>query len=124
MIIHFFFYIYTYIHSIECVSTSVVDNNIVFDVAKVATAATDVDGEVLRTDVGALVAPLDTDNTTVCNTSQGYSPMADEHQKQSSDTDGGQEAGQLEDDAEVDAEGDAGMIDGEIEPEVDLDPVS
>ncbi|KAM5551513.1 THO complex subunit 1 [Rosa sericea] len=92
---------------------------------QMATAATEVDGEGLRTDVGAFVAPLDTDNTaTVGNTSQGSSPMADEHQKQSSDTDGGQEAGQLEDDAEVDAEGDAGMIDGEMEPEVDLDAVS
>lgn len=91
---------------------------------KIATVASEIDGEGLRTDVGAFVAPLDTDNTaTVGNLSQGSSPMADEHQKQSSDTDGGQEAGQLEDDAEVDAEGDAGMIDGEMEAEVDLDPI-
>lgn len=53
------------------------------------------------------------------NISQGGTPTLDEHQKQSSDTDVAQEAGQLETDAEVEA----GMIDGETDAEVDLDAV-
>ena len=48
-------------------------------------------------------------------------PPLDENQKQSSDTDVGQEAGQ----SEADAEAEAGIIDGggETDAEVDLDAV-
>lgn len=46
-------------------------------------------------------------------------PTPDELQKQSSDTDVGQEAGQLEADAEIEA----GIIDGETDADVDLDAV-
>ncbi|CBI35083.3 uncharacterized protein LOC132254848 [Vitis vinifera] len=56
--------------------------------------------------------PMDTDVTAT-------TPTADENQKQSSDTDAGQEAGQ----SEADAEAEAGMIDGETDAEVDLDAV-
>lgn len=51
--------------------------------------------------------------------SQSGTPTPDEHQKQSPDTDGGQETGQLEADAEVEA----GTIDGETDAEVDLEAV-
>jgi len=50
---------------------------------------------------------------------QGGTTTPEELQKLSSDTDGGQEAGQLEADAEVEA----GMIDGETDADVDLDTV-
>ncbi|KAL6327594.1 hypothetical protein AAG906_021885 [Vitis piasezkii] len=63
-------------------------------------------------DLEASAAPMDTDVTAT-------TPTADENQKQSSDTDAGQEAGQ----SEADAEAEAGMIDGETDAEVDLDAV-
>lgn len=50
---------------------------------------------------------------------QGGTPTPDELQKQGSDTDVGQEAGQLEADADVEA----GIIDGETDADVDLDAV-
>lgn len=50
------------------------------------------------------------------NISQGGSPIPDENQKQSSDTDV-PEAGQLEPDAEVDQ----GMIDGDADADADVD---
>lgn len=67
---------------------------------------------------------MDTDATAATGSmSQGGSPTADEHQKQSSDTDGQEAAGQSEPDADVEA----GMVDGEAEmeadTEVDLDAV-
>ncbi|KAL6328107.1 hypothetical protein AAG906_033389 [Vitis piasezkii] len=63
-------------------------------------------------DLEASAAPMDADVTAT-------TPTADENQKQSSDTDAGQEAGQ----SEADAEAEAGMIDGETDAEVDLDAV-
>ena len=87
--------------------------------AKIATPASEVDGEGIRADLEASAAQMDTDATATGNISQGGTPTPDEHQKQSSDTDVGQEAGQLEADAEVEA----GMIDGETDAEVDLDAV-
>lgn len=57
---------------------------------------------------------------TTVSTSQGGTPTPEELQKQSPDTDVGQEAGQLEADGEVEA----GMIDGETDAEVDLEAVS
>jgi THO complex subunit 1 len=64
---------------------------------------------------------MDTDVTaTTGSISQSGTPTPDEHQKQGSDMDGGQEAGQLE---EADAEAEAGMIDGETDAEVDLEAV-
>ncbi|RVW92952.1 THO complex subunit 1 [Vitis vinifera] len=65
-----------------------------------------------RVDLEASAAPMDTDVTAT-------TPTAEENQKQSSDTDAGQEAGQ----SEADAEAEAGMIDGETDAEVDLDAV-
>ena len=68
----------------------------------------------------ASAAPMDTDGTAATgNNSQGDTPTPDEHLKQSPDPDVGQEAGQLEADAEVEA----GMIDGETDPEAELDHV-
>ena len=87
--------------------------------AKIATPASEVDGEGIRADLEASAAQMDVDATATGNISQGGTPTPDEHQKQSSDTDNGQEAGQLEADAEVEA----GMIDGETDAEVDLDAV-
>ncbi|RXH76131.1 hypothetical protein DVH24_019019 [Malus domestica] len=79
-----------------------------------ATPASELDGEASGT-------PMDTDTIAAAgNMSQGGSPIPDEHQKQSSDADVGQEGGQLEADAEVEVE--AGMLDGE-DAEADLDPV-
>ncbi|GMY22806.1 THO complex subunit 1 [Fagus crenata] len=86
---------------------------------QIATPASEVDGEGIRADLEASAAQMDTDATATGNISQGGTPTPDEHQKQSSDTDVGQEAGQLEADAEVEA----GMIDGETDAEVDLDAV-
>ncbi|XP_050123644.1 THO complex subunit 1 [Malus sylvestris] len=78
-----------------------------------ATPASELDGEASGT-------PMDTDTIAAAgNMSQGGSPIPDEHQKQSSDADVGQEGGQLEADAEVEVE--AGMLDGE-DAEADLDP--
>ncbi|XP_030966245.1 THO complex subunit 1-like isoform X2 [Quercus lobata] len=86
---------------------------------QIATPASEVDGEGIRADLEASAAQMDVDATATGNISQGGTPTPDEHQKQSSDTDNGQEAGQLEADAEVEA----GMIDGETDAEVDLDAV-
>ena len=79
---------------------------------KIATPASEIDGEGTRVDLEASAVPMDTDVTAT-------TPIADENQKQSSDTDVGQEAGQ----SEADAEAEAGMIDGETDAEVDLDAV-
>ncbi|XP_061357098.1 THO complex subunit 1 [Gastrolobium bilobum] len=84
---------------------------------QIVTPAAEIDGEVIRTD--ATETPMEFDAATVPGT-QGGTPTPDELQKQSSDTDGGQEAGQLEADAEVEA----GIIDGETDADVDLDAVS
>lgn len=79
---------------------------------KIATHASEIDGEGTSVDLEASVAPMDTDVAAA-------TPPADENQKQSSDTDVGQEAGQ----SEADAEAEAGIIDGETDAEVDLDAV-
>ena len=85
---------------------------------KTATPASEIDVEGGRADLEASAAPMDTDATiTTGNISHGGSP--DEQQKQGSDTDGGQEPGQIE----ADAETEAGLIDGEADAEVDLDAV-
>lgn len=69
----------------------------------------------------AFAAPMDTDVTSATgNNSQDGTPTPDEREKQSPDTDNGQEAGQLEADAEV---VEAGMIDGETDPEAESDNV-
>lgn len=87
---------------------------------KIATPVSEID-EGIRPDLEASAMPMDAETTTgTGNTSLGGSPMPDEQQKQSSDTDAGQETGQLEADAEVGA----GMIDGEPDTEVDLDPTT
>jgi len=74
------------------------------------------DGDGIRTDTTA--TPMEFDGGTVPGT-QGGTPTPEELQKHSSDTDVGQEAGQLEADAEVEA----GIIDGETDADVDLDTV-
>ncbi|KAJ9190536.1 hypothetical protein P3X46_001724 [Hevea brasiliensis] len=87
---------------------------------QIATPASEIDGEGVRADESS-AAPMDTDAmATAVSTSQGGTPTPEEHQKQSPDTDVGQEAGQLEADGEVEA----GMIDGETDAEVDLEAVS
>ncbi|KAE9590639.1 putative THO complex, subunit THOC1 protein [Lupinus albus] len=78
---------------------------------QIATPANEIDGEDVKTDTTA--TPMEFDATTVIGTQGG--PTPDEHQKQSSDNDVGQEAGQLEADAEVEA----GIIDGETDADVD-----
>ncbi|KAK7857001.1 tho complex subunit 1 [Quercus suber] len=67
---------------------------------QIATPASEVDGEGIRADLEASAAQMDVDATATGNISQGGTPTPDEHQKQSSDTDNGQEAGQLEADAD------------------------
>ncbi|KAJ0102204.1 hypothetical protein Patl1_05699 [Pistacia atlantica] len=85
------------------------------DTVAVATPASENDGDVIRGDLEASAAPMDTDATVATgNISQGGTPTPEEQQKLS-DTDIGQEAGQLD----ADAEADAGMIDAEV----DLDAV-
>ncbi|OAY53350.1 THO complex subunit 1 [Manihot esculenta] len=87
---------------------------------QIATSASEIDGEGARAD-DASTAPMDNDAmATTVSTSQGGTPTPEELQKQSPDTDVGQEAGQLEADGEVEA----GMIDGETDAEVDLEAVS
>ncbi|OIV92408.1 hypothetical protein TanjilG_23008 [Lupinus angustifolius] len=78
---------------------------------QIATPANEIDGEDVKTDTTA--TPMEFDATTVIGTQGG--PTPDEHQKQSSDNDVGQEAGQLEADAEVEA----GIIDGETDADID-----
>ena len=79
------------------------------------TPASEID-EGMRADLEASATPMDAETTAIAgNVSQGGSPSLDENQKQSSDTDAGQEAGQLEADAEVEA----GMIDGDADTEVE-----
>lgn len=87
-------------------------------VEQIATHAAETDGEGFRADASA--APMEFDAATVPGT-QGGTPTPDELQKQSSDTDAGQEAGQLEADGEAEVE--AGIIDGETDADVDLDAV-
>ncbi|XVE68418.1 hypothetical protein DITRI_Ditri09bG0067000 [Diplodiscus trichospermus] len=88
--------------------------------SQIATPASEIDGEGIRADMEASAIPMDTDVTAATgNNSQGGTSTPEEHQKQSSDTDVGQEAGQLEADAEVEA----GMIDGETDPEAESDHV-
>ncbi|KAL5800899.1 hypothetical protein ACOSQ3_032531 [Xanthoceras sorbifolium] len=85
---------------------------------QIATPASENDGEGNRADLEA--STMDTDAPVASeNISQGGTPTPEELQKQSPDTDIGQEAGQLE----ADAEADAGMIDGETDAEVDLEAV-
>ncbi|XP_044462105.1 THO complex subunit 1 [Mangifera indica] len=86
--------------------------------SQIATPASEIDG--IRADVEASATPMDTDATAVTsNISQGGTPTPEEQQKQSSDTDIGQEAGQLD----ADAEADAGTVDGETDAEVELEAV-
>ncbi|XP_062093131.1 THO complex subunit 1 isoform X2 [Humulus lupulus] len=85
---------------------------------QIATPASEND-EGIRGDLDASTTPMDAEPETTGVTdmvSQGGSPMPDEHQKQSSDTDAGQEMGQLE----ADSEAEAGIIEGEV----DLDAAS
>lgn len=77
---------------------------------------TEIDGDGIRTDTTAM--PMEFDSVNVPGT-QGGTTTPEELQKNSSDTDGGPEAGQLEADAEVEA----GIIDGETDADVDLDTV-
>ncbi|KAJ6414489.1 hypothetical protein OIU84_003482 [Salix udensis] len=86
---------------------------------QIATPASEIDGEGIRTDLEAsAAAPMDSDDmVTTGNISQSSTPTPDEHQKQSPDADGGQEAGHVE----ADAEAEAGMINGETDAEVDLE---
>uniref|UniRef100_A0A5B6YPV1 Putative THO complex subunit 1-like isoform X1 n=1 Tax=Davidia involucrata TaxID=16924 RepID=A0A5B6YPV1_DAVIN len=92
---------------------------------QIATPASEIDGEGSKADLEASAVPMDTDATITGNISQGGTPTPEDHQKQSSDTDGGQEAGQIEADAdaEAEAEAEAGMMDGETDADVDLDAV-
>ena len=84
---------------------------------EIATPASEND-EGLRADLEASTTAMDAEATgMIGNVSQAGSPMADEQQKQSPDTDAGQEMGQLDADAEIEA----GMIDGDADTEVDLD---
>ncbi|XP_022966961.1 THO complex subunit 1 [Cucurbita maxima] len=84
---------------------------------QMATPASENDGEGTRSDPDGPSVAMDADTTVAAGSvSQGGTPTPEEN-KQSSDTDIGQEAGQLEADAEVEP----GMIDGEIDAEVDLD---
>ncbi|XP_028784331.1 THO complex subunit 1 [Neltuma alba] len=85
---------------------------------QVAAPAAEADGEAVRTD--ASTTPMEYDAVAV-PAAQGGTPTPDELQKQSSDTDVGPEAGQLEADAEGEVE--AGMIDGETDADVDLEAV-
>ncbi|KAI9079003.1 hypothetical protein K1719_039050 [Acacia pycnantha] len=85
---------------------------------QIAAPATEGDGEGLRAD--GSTAPMELDAVAV-PAAQGGTPTPDDLQKQSSDTDVGQEAGQLEADAEGEVE--AGMIDGETDADVDLEAV-
>ncbi|XP_028794581.1 THO complex subunit 1-like isoform X2 [Neltuma alba] len=85
---------------------------------QVAAPAAEADGEAMRTD--ASTTPMEFDAVAV-PAAQGGTPTPDELQKQSSDTDVGPEAGQLEADAEGEVE--AGMIDGETDADVDLEAV-
>ncbi|KAM6582905.1 hypothetical protein CsatB_009907 [Cannabis sativa] len=75
--------------------------------------------EGIRGDLEASTTPMDAEPEIAGVTamvSQGGSPMPDENQKQSSDTDAGPEMGQLE----ADSEAEAGIIEGEV----DLDAAS
>ncbi|KAK2634342.1 hypothetical protein Ddye_029134 [Dipteronia dyeriana] len=84
----------------------------------IATPASEIDGEGIRADLEASSTPMDTDAPVASeNISQGGTLTPDELQKQSPDTEFGQEAGQLD----ADAEADGGMIDGETDAEVDLE---
>ncbi|ESR45646.1 hypothetical protein CICLE_v10000631mg [Citrus x clementina] len=87
---------------------------------QIAASASENDGDGIRADLEASATPVETDVTAgTGNISQSGTATPDEHQKQSSDTDMGQEAGQLD----ADAEADAGMMDGETDAEVDLEAV-
>lgn len=82
------------------------------------TRAGEIDGDGTRADIEASTAAMDTDAAMASgNISQGGTPTPEENQKQSPDTDLGQEAGQLE----ADGEAEPGLIDGETDAEVDLD---
>lgn len=59
---------------------------------------------------------MEADLPVVENISQENTPTPEELQKQSPDTDIGQDAGQLE----ADVQTDVGMIDGETDAEIDL----
>ncbi|XP_016188535.1 THO complex subunit 1 isoform X2 [Arachis ipaensis] len=84
------------------------------DENQMSTHATEVDVEGIRTDMTA--TPMEFDAASIPG-ARGETPTPEELQKQGSDTDGGQEAGQLDADAEVEA----GIIDGETDADVDLD---
>ncbi|KAL2536871.1 THO complex subunit 1 [Forsythia ovata] len=88
---------------------------------QVATPASEMDVEGSRTDLEASIAPIDADATIASGSiSHSGTPTPEEHQKQSPDTDIGQEAGQIE----AEAEAMPGMIEGETDAEVDLDAVA
>ncbi|KAL0425417.1 UNVERIFIED_CONTAM: THO complex subunit [Sesamum radiatum] len=90
--------------------------------SQIATPASETEADGSRIDPEASAAPAaDTDAMVASGSlSQGGTPTPDEHQKQSSDTDVGLEAGQIE----ADTEAEAGMVDGETDAEVDLDVVA
>lgn len=84
----------------------------IFCSLKIATSASEVDGEGRRPDLEASAAPMDTDAASI-------SP---EEQEQTPEADGGQEPGQIDEpepEAEPDQEPEPGMIDGETDAEVD-----
>lgn len=84
---------------------------------QIATPPSEMDNEVGRADPEASAAPMDTDaGIATVNICQEETPTPEDNQKQSSDTDVAQEAGQIE----ADTEAETGMIDGETDAE-DLD---
>ncbi|MCD7465530.1 suppressor of the transcriptional defect of hpr1 by overexpression [Datura stramonium] len=87
---------------------------------QIATPPSEIDNDVGRVDPEGSVAPMDTDaRIATVNISQEETPTPEDNQKQSSDTDVAQEAGQNE----ADTEAEMGMIDGETDAEADLDAV-
>ncbi|KAJ4973113.1 hypothetical protein NE237_006287 [Protea cynaroides] len=75
----------------------------------------------VNADLEDSVAPMDAE-ASVINISESGDPTPDEHQKQSVDTEVGQEAGQSE--VDVEAEVEAGMMDGETDAEAEPDLAS
>lgn len=97
------------------------NGKLVFVILKIATTpASEVDGEGSRPDLEGSVAPMDTD---------AANDSPEDQQKETPDSDGGQEPGQIDEpetepEAEPDQEPDTGMIDGEIDAVVDTNATS
>ncbi|WMV11663.1 hypothetical protein MTR67_005048 [Solanum verrucosum] len=84
------------------------------DENQIATPPSEMDNEVGQADPEASAAPMDTDaGIATVNISQEETPTPEDNQKQSSDTDVAQEAGQTE----ADTEAETAMIDGETDAE-------